>query len=134
MSDMMLFGSFAAISCVVIAGVIIFHIYRGVHGSLASARIGDVYNFHYVQPLMGGYERYLAKVVNVTKFDKYWIDRLNRTSNYRKSDDIFERSPTLVTCQMKDGSFRQFYAERTNNVRRSLVGNMLFKVGVAHLF
>lgn len=133
MNDMVLFGCFA-VSCVVITGWIYFNIYRGVHGNLASARIGDVYNFRYVQPLMGSYERYLAKVVNVTKFDKYWIDRLNRTSKYRRHDDMFERSPTLVTCQMKDGTFRQFYAERTDYVRRSLLGNVLFKAGVAHLF
>lgn len=111
-----------------------FHIYRGVHGNLTSARIGDVYNFRYVQPLTGTYERYLAKVVNVYKFDRYWLDRLNRTSNYRRHDDMFERTPTLITCQMKDGTFRQFYGERTDYVRRPLFGNMLFKTGMVHLF
>lgn len=122
-----------AIVCVV-AAFVLFHIYRGVHGSLANATIGSVYNFRYVQPLNGTFERYLAKVVNVTKFDKYWLDRLNRTSKYRRNDDMFERSPTLVTCQMKDGTFRQFYAERTDYVRRSLLGNTLFKIGMVHLF
>lgn len=111
-----------------------FHIYRGVHGNLTSARIGDVYNFRYVQPLTGTYERYLAKVVNVTKLDDYWLNRLNRTSNYRRHDDMFERSKTLVTCRMKNGTFRQFYGERCDMVRRPLLGGLLFKAGVAHLF
>lgn len=122
---------------VVVAGLIafaLFHIYRGVHGNLASATIGSVYNFRYVQPLTGEFQRYLAKVVDVYKFDQRWLDRLNKTSNYRKYDGMFERSPTLVTCQMKDGTFRQFYAERTTNVRRPLLGNTLFKVGMVHLF
>jgi hypothetical protein len=132
--DMVLF---AILGCVAIAGIaayVYFHIYRGIYGSLASARIGDVYNFRYVQPLTGTYERYLAKVVKVYKFDDYWLNRLNNTSNYRRHDDIFERSKTLVTCVMKDGTFRQFYGERCDYVRRPLLGGLLFKAGVAHLF
>jgi hypothetical protein len=132
--DMVLFVMLGCVSVVAVASYIYFHIYRGVHGSLAAARIGDVYNFRYVQPLTGTYERYLAKVVNVCKLDKGNIDYLNRNSKYRRYDDMFERSNTLVTCVMKDGSFRQFYGERCDYVRRPLIGGLLFKAGVAHLF
>lgn len=132
--DMVLFAVLGAIACVVVAGFAFFHIYRGLHGSLANARIGDVYNFHYVQPLTGTYERYLAKVVNVYKMPDHWIERLNKTSKYRRHDDMFERGRTLVTCLMKDGTFRQFYGERCDMVRRPLLGGLLFKAGVTHLF
>jgi hypothetical protein len=132
--DLVLFAILGCVSVVAIASYIYFHIYRGVHGSLANAHIGDVYNFRYVQPLTGEYERYLAKVVNVCKLDDYWLNRLNNTSKYRRYDDMFERSKTLVTCVMKDGTFRQFYGERCDYVRRPLLGGLLFKAGVAHLF
>lgn len=132
--DMVLFAVLGAVACVVVACLAFFHIYRGLHGSLASARIGDVYNFRYVQPLTGTYERYLAKVVDVTKLSNDWIARLNKTSKYRRNDDMFQRSNTLVTCVMKDGSFRQFYAERSDMARRPMLGGLLFKAGVANLF
>lgn len=132
--DLVLFAILGCVSVVTIACCVYFHIYRGVYGSLANARIGDVYNFSYVQPLTGDYDRYLAKVVNVCKLDKGSIDYLNRTSNYRRFDDMFERSKTLVTCLMKDGTFRQFYGERCDMVRRPFFGGLLFKAGIVHLF
>lgn len=132
--DMILFAVLGVVACVFIAGFSLFHIYKGTYGSLASARVGDVYNFRYVQPMKGTYERYLAKVVDVTKLEEYWIKRLDRISNYRKRDEMFERSKTLVTCLMKDGTFRQFYGERCDMVRRPLLGGLLFKAGIVHLF
>lgn len=132
--DMVLFAVLGVISCVIITAYFYFNIYRGVHGSLASARPGDVYNFRYVQPLTGDFDRYLAKVVSVVKLDDIWINRLNRTSKYRRNDDMFQRSKTLVTCVMKDGTFRQFYGERCDAARRSLLGGLLFRTGVVHLF
>lgn len=132
--DLVLFAVLGCVSVVAIAAYVYFHIYRGLHDSLANARIGDVYNFSYVQPLTGDYNRYLAKVVDVYKFDDYWLKRLNRTSSYRRYDDMFERSKTLVTCLMKDGTFRQFYGERCDMVRRPLFGGLLFKAGIVHLF
>ena len=125
-------GSIVAVAAV--CYFIYYHIYRGVHGNLATANIGDVLNFRYVQPLTGEYERYLAKVVDVRILDKFEIGRLNMTSNYRRFDDIFERSKTLVTCLMKDGSYRNFYGERTDRVYRPLLGKSLFRAGVVHLF
>jgi len=132
--DLVLFAVLGCVSVVAIAAYVYFHIYRGLHDSLANARIGDVYNFSYVQPLTGDYNRYLAKVVNVCKLDDGSIDYLNQTSKYRRFDDMFERSKTLVTCLMKDGTFRQFYGERCDMVRRPLFGGLLFKAGIVHLF
>lgn len=110
------------------------NIYRGVHGSLANASIGDVYNFLYRQPLTGTCERYLAKVLNIRKLDNYEINRLNWVSDYRTHDKNFLRTNTLVTCEMSNGDIRQFYAERCDKCKRSFAGNMLFKAGIAYLF
>lgn len=134
MNDVLLFASCFAIACGLIGMFILYNIYRGVHGNLAAANIGDVYNFRYFQPVTGDYERYLAKVVNVRKLDSAEIARLNWTSDYRSHDKTFQRSPTLVTCLMNSGDFRQFYAERSDMCRRSAIGGLLFKAGVAHLF
>lgn len=134
MNDVILLGIISIVTCVVLSCFIYFHIYRGVHGSLANARIGTVYNFRYQQPLTGDYERYLAKVVNIRKLDVFEIGRLNFTSDYRAGDKEFKRTPTLVTCKMGNGDYRQFYAERSDMCRRPLVAGLLFKAGVAHLF
>lgn len=134
LNDAFFVGLLAVVCGFMVACFALYHIYRGVYDSLANARVGSVYNFRYVQPVTGTYERYLAKVVDVSKLDNYWIERLNRTSKYRRHDDMFERSNTLVTCRMKDGTFRQFYGERCDMVRRPLLGGLLFKAGIAHLF
>jgi hypothetical protein len=132
--DVVLFAILFAVSVSVIAIFMFYHIYRGVHDSLASASVGSVYNFRYAQPLTGDYERYLAKVVGIRKLEKHEISRLNWSSNYRSYDKIFQRSPTLVTCEMANGDFRQFYAERSDMCRRPAIAGLLFKMGVAHLF
>ena len=134
MNDVLLFGSCFAIACGLIGMFILYNIYRGVHDSLANATTGAVYNFRYFQPLSGDYERYLAKVLDIRKLDSFELGRLNFTSNYRRGDKEFKRSPTLVTCQMSNGDYRQFYAERSDMVKRSAIGGLLFKAGVAHLF
>lgn len=134
MNDVLLFGSCFAIACGLIGLFFLYNIYRGVNDNLANADTGVVYNFRYFQPLTGDYERYLAKVVGVRKLDVFELGRLNFTSNYRKDDKEFHRSPTLVTCQMSNGDYRQFYAERSDMCRRSTIGGLLFKAGVAHLF
>jgi hypothetical protein len=38
-----------------------------------------------------------------------------------------------VTAQTPDGKIRNFYAERTRNVRRPLLGGVAFKTGLASL-
>lgn len=134
MNDMVLFAACFAVSVCLIVAFTFYHIYRGVNDTLATAHIGTVYNFRYQQPLTGDYERYLAKVVNVRKLDIFELGRLNFTSDYRARDKNFKRTPTLVTCEMSNGDFRQFYAERSDMCKRPLVAGLLFKAGVAHLF
>lgn len=124
----------AIVSTVVFVGLVsfvLFHIYRGLHDSLTNARVGSVYNFEYQQPVTGDPERYMAKVLSVHRLSNDSIQRLNRTSRYRRHDDQFIRTTHLVTAQTPDGRIRNFYAERTRNVRRPLLGGTLFKSGLA---
>lgn len=133
MNDTILFGSiFAGVAGILVA-FIAFHIYRGVHDSLTNARIGGVYNFEYVQPVTGEPERYMAKVLQVHRFSEGYLSRLNSVSRYRRNDPEFQRSQHLVTAQTPDGKIRNFYAERTRNVRRPLLGGVVFKTGLASL-
>lgn len=131
MNDMILFGSICAGVVALLVGFVAFHIYRGVNDSLTTARIGTVYNFEYLQPVTGEPERYMARVLEVHRFSEDWIARLNRSSRYRKHDPAFQRSKHLVTAQTPDGKIRNFYAERTRNVRRPLLGGVVFKSGLA---
>lgn len=120
-----------------VIGVIVFAFYNvvhGVRGSLSNARVGEVYNFEYEQPLHGERKRVLAKVVEpVYTLDDNAIRRLNRRSSYRRNDPVFHRTNHLVTCQTANGEVRQFYAERAKNVRRSLIGGVFMKSGLASL-
>jgi len=134
MNDGILFGCILLVVTCFMFAFFMYSVYWGVHDNLTNAVTGSVYNFRYRQPLTGEFERYLAKVLNVRKLDKAEISRLNWTSDYRAGDKMFERSPTLVTCEMANGDIRQFYAERSDMCRRTPVANMLFKAGVAHLF
>jgi uncharacterized membrane protein YccC len=133
MNDMTMFATI--VGCVV-AGLIafgVFHTYMGLRDSLSNARVGSVYNFEYVQPVTGTPERFMAKVLEVHRFSDDYISRLNATSRYRRYDDKFQRSRHLVTAQTPDGKIRNFYAERTRNVRRPLLGGVAFKTGLASL-
>lgn len=94
--------------------------------TLANAEVGKIYNFNYEQPYGGETKRHLAKVVRVKKLRDSDIMRINLSSNYRAGDSQFFRTKTIVTCQMPDGEYRNFYAERTDNCRRSSVVNLLF--------
>jgi hypothetical protein len=108
-------------------------VYRGVYSSLSTAYVGEVYNFHYLQPLTGEYERYLAKVISKRDM-KEQIGYLNATSNYRRHDSQFERSNTLVTCELSNGEIRNFYAERVKDCYRSIFGRLLYSTGMACMF
>lgn len=133
MNDMVYLGIgiVAFMACVLF--IIGLNTYSGVHGSLKNAKIGEVYNFIYEQPLNGEPERYLAKIVDVYVMSDDAIRRLNKRSNYRKYDSNFQRTNHLVTAQTFDGKIRNFYAERTSNVRKSLFGGVLLKTGLASL-
>ena len=111
---------------------IFFTLARGVNGSLSNAKVGEVYNFEYEQPLAGDSERILAKVIEpVYTLDDFQIRRLNARSNYRRNDPNFKRTKHLVTCEMADGSVRNFYAERTKNVRRLPITHGVFRAVAA---
>ena len=112
-----------------VVALVAFNFYSGVKGNLANARVGEVYNFDYEQPLHGEHKRILAKVIEpVYTLGESSIKRLNRTSSYRRNDPVFQRTKNIVVCEMPNGDVRQFYAERAKNVRRSVIGGQLFKV------
>lgn len=134
MNDVVLIGGIFAAVVTFMVGFGLYHIYSGVHGSLSSARVGEVYNFEYQQPHRGDPVRYLAKVLDISVLDDTSIRRLNAHSQYRRTDPQFKRTRHLVTCETPNGEVRNFYAERTRNVRRPLLAGLLFKTGTAHLF
>ena len=134
MNDTILFGLIFAGVAACVVSFVGFHIYRGLHDSLTNAQIGSVYHFEYVQPVTGDAERYMARVIGVSRFTDDWIARLNRTSRYRRNDPAFERSNNLITAQTFDGKIRNFYAERTRNVRRPLLGSFILNTGLAKMF
>jgi len=133
MNDVILFGSIFAGVIAALLAFGVFHIYRGVNDSLSNAKVGTVYNFEYLQPVTGSPERYMAKVLDVNVMPEGYISVLNRRSRYRRNDPTFQRTKHLVTAQTFDGKIRNFYAERTVNVRRPLLGGLLFKTGLASL-
>jgi hypothetical protein len=135
MNDMFILGGLFAVVAAGLFAFAVFHIYSGVKASLHTARVGEVYNFEYLQPVTGETQRFLARVIEpVYTLTQKDIDRLNRRSNYRRDDPIFIRTNHLVTCQTADGKIRNFYAERVTNCRKPLLAAPLFKAGLAHLF
>ena len=133
MNDTILFAVIFAGVVGILCAFVGFHIYSGVRDSLSNARIGGVYNFEYVQPVTGEPERFMAKVLEVHRFSDQYLSKLNAKSRYRRNDPDFQRSRHLVTAQTPDGRIRNFYAERTRNVRRPLLGGVMFKTGLASL-
>jgi hypothetical protein len=120
------------IGAVLAVGFFLYNAIRGVQGSLASAKVGEIFNFEYEQPYHGEPERILARVIEpVYSLDEGSIRRLNARSAYRRNDPNFKRTKHLVTCEMADGSVRNFYAERTKNVRRLPIGHPLFRAAAA---
>jgi len=102
------------------AGFVFYSIYGGVTATLKNAKVGEIYNFSYEQPMKGDPERFLAKVVGVHTLDSNSIRRLNARSAYRRNDPHFVRTNHLVTCKMPNGTVRNFYAERTTKCRKPL--------------
>lgn len=133
MNDMFLFGSMVACALGLIGALIAYGIYGGVYGSLSSARVGEFYNFEYLQPNTGESDRFLVKVVGVSRLTNEQISKLNAHSNYRRYDSAFQRTNHLITGQSADGKIRNFYAERTVNCRRPLLAGAVFKTGLANL-
>lgn len=101
--------------------------------TLKQAKVGSVYNFEYDQPYSGETCRHLARVVGVRSLTEDDIRRIESQSDYRRYDSNFRRTETIVTCQMPNGEYRNFYAERTSNCVRSFLGWLLFNTGLARL-
>jgi hypothetical protein len=101
--------------------------------TLNLAEVGGVYNFEYKQPYSGETRRHLAKVVGIRKLTENDITRINFGSLYRSGDPSFIRTETIVTCQMPNGDYRNFYGERTERCRKSLFADLLFWTGLARL-
>lgn len=133
MNDWIVLGGLFAVVAAGFAAFMVYAIYGGTHGTLATAKRGEVYNFTYQQPVQGDPERFLAKVLDVHTLDEASIRRLNARSRYRRNDPEFQRTRHLVTCSMPNGTVRNFYAERTSNCRKPMLAGTLFKAGLAHL-
>lgn len=130
---------FAILCCASIASgfllfFFIYSIYRGKNDTLVNSCVGRVYNFRYLQPVTGNYERYLAKVIGVRYLSKFEIDCLNFHSDYRVNDKEFQRTNTLVTCELPNGDIRNFYAERVKDCYQSIFGRLLYTTGIACMF
>jgi len=101
----------------------VYSVYGGFKADLSTAKVGQVFNFEYLQPHNGDSKRVLARVIEpVVRFDGDTINRLNARSAYRRNDPEFKRTNHLVTCQTADGNIRQFYCERVRNCRKPLLG------------
>jgi hypothetical protein len=134
MNDFILVGGLFAVAAGLLFAFTLYSIYGGVHANLGTAAPGEVYNFIYEQPYNGDPERYLAKVLEVHTLDDNSIRRLNVRSRYRANDPQFQRTRHLVTCEMPNGTVRNFYAERTTNVRKPIGGKALFSTNLAAMF
>jgi hypothetical protein len=121
--------TFSVVCCGVLMALVAFAyyaVYGGRKADLANAKVGQVFNFEYLQPLNGEPERYLAKVIEpVATLDESWIKLRDRRSNYRRNDPNFKRTNHLVTCKTVDGNIRQFYCERVVNCRRPLLAGFI---------
>ena len=133
MDNVLMVGGIVAAVAAGFASFVFYSVYGGATASLKNARVGEIYNFSYQQPMKGNPERFLAQVLDVHTLDNYSINRLNSHSPYRKHDPQFVRTNHLVTCKMPNGSVRNFYAERTTHCRRPLLAGALFKTGLAAL-
>lgn len=121
--------TFSVVCCGILMALVAFAyyaVYGGRKADLANAKVGQVFNFEYLQPLNGEPERYLAKVIEpVATLDESWIKLRDRRSNYRRNDPNFKRTNHLVTCKTVDGNIRQFYCERVVNCRRPLLAGFI---------
>ncbi len=115
----------------VVFSYMVYLLTSGSHDSLSEAKVGHIYHFNYQQPLNGEKQRYMAKVLDIHRLSEDSIRRLNKQSKYRKNDVQFHRTTHLVTAQTPDGKIRNFYAERTSNVRRPLLGKVMYRIAFA---
>jgi hypothetical protein len=134
MDNVVLFAGIFATVAIAVVGFLMYSVYGGVRSSVANAKVGDVFNFEYEQPLHGEPKRFLAKVIEpVYTLTDSRIAFLNKRSSYRRNDPVFKRTKNLIVCATPDGNVRQFYAERIKNCRKPLLAGALFKTAAAML-
>ena len=114
------------IGMVAVFGFLAYNLRVGFNADLREAKRGELYRFKYLQPTKGKAERYMVKILDSRPMTTNEITRLNNSSRYRRNDPMFIRTGHLVTGQCSDGTIRNFYAERTSNVRRPLLGGVVF--------
>lgn len=114
-----------------VAGIVFFlyNLRVGFNANLTKAQKGEMYRFKYLQPLEGKAERYMVKILDNRVMSTEQINRLN-TKSYRRNDPLFIRTGHLVTGQCSDGTIRNFYAERTIDCKKTIIPNVLSKVGI----
>ena len=117
---------FCFVSAVCLCGVALFSFLK-MDVNFSNAKSGRVYNFDYIQPVTGGRERFLAKVISNEKWTEDEIRGLNFRSDYRAGDFLFKRAGSLVTCVMPNGEYRRFWSDRVVNCRKVPMGGLLYR-------
>ena len=118
------------IGMVAVVGFLAYNLRVGFNADLREAKRGELYRFKYLQPTKGKAERYMVKILDSRPMTTQEITRLNGRSSYRKNDPMFMRTGHLVTGQCSDGTIRNFYAERTVDCKKTIIPNVLNKVGI----
>ena len=126
MENVMIMASIVGIGAIALVMFGVYAVYGGSRAELCNARVGEVYNFEYLQPVSGDSKRVLAKVIErPIHLNDHTIASMNARSNYRRNDPEFKRTNHLVTCKTADGNIRQFYCERVKNCRKPLFGSVV---------
>jgi len=126
MENVMMIAGILGVGALALIMFGLYAVYGGSRAELCHAKVGQVYNFEYMQPLHGDPKRVLARVIeSPVRLDDKTIARMNARSNYRRNDPKFQRTNHLVTCQTVDGNIRQFYCERVKNCRKPLFGGVV---------
>jgi hypothetical protein len=126
MENVIMIAGFLAAGTLALVMFGVYSVYGGFRAELCNAKVGQVFNFEYLQPLNGERKRVLAKVLDAPIcLDDKAIASMNARSSYRRNDPKFERTHHLVTCQTADGNIRQFYCERVKNCRKPLLGSLV---------
>jgi hypothetical protein len=120
------FTMFCVVSVVCVFCVALFY-FLNTNVSFANAKPNSVYNFDYIQPVTGGIERFLVKVVSNEKWTEDEIWKLDIRSDYRSGDCLFRRGGHLVNCVMPNGEYRRFWTDSVINCRKVPVGGMLYR-------
>ena len=126
MENVMMMAGIVGVGAIALVMFGVYAVYGGSSAELCNARVGEVYNFEYLQPVSGDSKRVLAKVLErPVHLDDHTIASMNARSSYRRNDPEFKRTNHLVTCQTADGNIRQFYCERVKNCRKPLFGSVV---------